>query len=51
VDGTGLWIPYKAFDIKAGKKLQHTFPEGYSAYWVRAISEKNATCTVQFKYE
>ena len=51
IDGTGIWIPYKTFNVKAGASLIHEFPEGFSAYWVRAVSSADATVTVMFKYE
>jgi len=51
VDGTGLWIPYQTFDLKAGDSLQHEFPEGFSAYWVRAIADADTTATLMFRYE
>jgi len=51
VDGTQLWVPVKTFDLKAGEAVTYDFPEGFSAYWVRAISSKDATATVLFNYE
>jgi len=51
IDGTGLWNPYRAFEVKAGEKLEHEFPEGFSAYWVRATSDTDTVATVQFRYE
>jgi hypothetical protein len=51
IDGTGLWVPYKTFELEAGKAVAHTFPEGFSAYWVRATSDTATTATVWFKYE
>ena len=51
VEGTGKWMAYQSFDIKPDTVLNHEFPEGFSAYWVRAISEQPATVTVVFKYE
>ena len=51
IDGTGLWVKYKSFDLVAGKTHSHTFPEGFSAYWVRAISSVNANTTALFTYE
>ena len=51
VDGTGLWIPYEAFELGAGETLDHEFPEGFSAYWVRAVSDVDTVATVQFRYE
>jgi hypothetical protein len=51
VDGTDLWIPYESFDIAAGDTVEHTFPAGFSAYWVRAISDHATTATVTFHYD
>jgi hypothetical protein len=51
IDGTGLWIPYKAFALKAGETVRHAFPEGFSAYWVRAVSSADTVATVMFTYE
>jgi len=51
VDGTDLWIPYKSIELKAGVTVTHEFPEGFSAYWIRAISTQDTTVTVMFTYE
>jgi hypothetical protein len=51
VDGTGLWVPYKSFKLKEGKKVSHTFPEGFSAYWVRAVSDTATTVSAIFTYQ
>ncbi|EDM25449.1 hypothetical protein LNTAR_25310 [Lentisphaera araneosa HTCC2155] len=51
IDGTGLWVEYKKFELKAGQALNHTFPEGFSAYWVRATSTQNAKVTSWFIYK
>ncbi len=51
IDGTEVWMPYSVFKIKSDATLQHTFPEGFSAYWVRAVSSADTTATVMFRYE
>jgi len=51
IDGTGLWIPYHTFQMQAGETVQHQFPAGFSAYWVRAISDADTVATVEFVYE
>jgi len=51
IDGTGLWVPYETFAIQAGKSLEHQFPAGFSAYWVRATSSATTTATVIFRYD
>ncbi|WP_316826348.1 hypothetical protein [Pedobacter miscanthi] len=41
---------YKTFAIKAGQTIDYTFPDGFSAHWVRAISNKDCQSTVTFTY-
>ncbi|MGJ8652923.1 MAG: hypothetical protein ACSHX8_06580 [Opitutaceae bacterium] len=50
IDGTGLWVPYETFELKAGVTVSHDFPEGFSAYWVRATSDAATTATAWFTY-
>lgn len=42
--------PYKTFSIKAGETINYTFPDGFSAHWVRAVANKNCQSTVMFTY-
>lgn len=51
IDGTGIWMPYKTFEVAPGETLTHEFPEGYSAYWVRATADKDCVATALFVYE
>ena len=51
IDGTGLWVPYRSFDLNADQTIRHTFPESFSAYWVRAISANDTRATVLFTYD
>ena len=51
IDGTGLWIPAHGLSLKAGESVAYEFPEGFSAYWVRAISDTDTTASAIFKYE
>jgi hypothetical protein len=51
VDGTGLWVPYKTFSIRADEPTEYEFPKGFSAYWIRATSSADTTATVTFRYE
>ena len=50
IDGTGIWIPYRTFSLTAGKQVAHEFPAGFSAYWVRAVSDQDTKATVLFDY-
>ncbi len=51
IDGEGLWVPYRSFRLGPGQTIGHTFPDGFSAYWVRAVSDRDVTATVMFYYE
>lgn len=50
IDGTGLWAPYATFAVKPGETVRHAFPDDFSAYWVRAVSESDTIATVRFEY-
>ncbi|MEZ4829092.1 MAG: hypothetical protein R3C61_22825, partial [Bacteroidia bacterium] len=45
------WQVYKVLDVPAGEELEHIFPTGYQAYWVRISSESNCKATATFYYE
>ena len=51
IDGTGLWVRYETFKLKADETVTHNFPESFSAYWVRATSDKETTATVWLTYQ
>jgi hypothetical protein len=50
VTGTGLWMPYATFDVPPGEGLVHRFPDGFAAYWLRAVALRDAQVTVQLEY-
>ncbi|MBL8892458.1 MAG: hypothetical protein JNL67_20955 [Planctomycetaceae bacterium] len=50
VTGTGVWIPYQSFEVPGGEPMQHEFPAGFSANWIRAVSNQETKATVQFEY-
>ena len=45
------WHVYKKFQVKAGKTVEYSFPDGYNAHWVRAVVDKDCVATVWLKYE
>lgn len=49
-DLTG-WHTYKKITVPAGKTIQHVFPDGFSAHWIRATTNKDCKATVWLKYE
>jgi hypothetical protein len=52
VRGDGRWRTYRSFTVPlGGETVEHVFPEAYSAYWVRAVAERDLVATVEFVYE
>ncbi len=45
------WHQYKTIQAIAGKTIEYVFPDGYSAHWVRAVTDKDCKATISFKYE
>ena len=50
LSGSDTWVEYAAFDVPAGKPLEHVFPEEFQAYWVRVRSDAATTATAWFVY-
>ena len=50
VTGTGVWCDYRTFEVPAGEKIEHRFPESFGAYWVRVTSDKDCRATAAFDY-
>jgi hypothetical protein len=48
--GTGLWVPYATFEVPAGRVATHRFPDGYGAYWLRAVPSGDGRATAQLIY-
>jgi hypothetical protein len=44
------WIPYAQFSVKPGESLNHCFPDGYSAHWVRVKVDRDCVATAVFTY-
>lgn len=51
IDGTGLWVDYRSFAVGPAQSVDHVFPTGFSACWVRAVSDRDTVATVMFAYE
>lgn len=51
LSGTGLWVTYREFTVAPGNPTEHTFPSSYSAYWVRAVADRETIATVTLIYE
>ena len=44
------WETFGSFTVPAGQSLHYVFPEGYSAHWVRLVSDQSVTATAWFTY-
>lgn len=51
ISGTGQWRTYRAFAVKSGRSVTHRFPNAFSAYWVRVVTDKDTTASATFLYE
>jgi hypothetical protein len=45
------WHNYKTIQTIAERTIEHVFPDGYCAHWIRAVADKACIATVSFKYE
>ncbi len=49
--GDGDWRPYRSFAVPPGATgLEHEFPTGLNAYWLRAIADRDTRATAQLVY-
>ncbi len=44
------WHTYAAFDVPSGEPLEHVFPRGYRAHWVRVTAESACRASAEFTY-
>ncbi len=44
------WSNYSTFTVAPGQTLNHVFPAGFHAHWVRVVSNTTTTATAQFTY-
>lgn len=51
LSGTGSWVTYTTLDVPAGKSVNHTFPAGDQAYWLRVTTDTSTTATAQLTYD
>jgi hypothetical protein len=48
--GTGLWVPYATFDVPPAETIEHRFPDGFNAYWLRTVASTDSRVTAQLAY-
>jgi hypothetical protein len=51
VAGTGDWVTYAEFTVAPRHPLKHRFPDGFGAYWVRVVADREVVASAQFLYE
>jgi hypothetical protein len=50
LSGFGDWVSYRTFSVEAGKGVEHRFPSGFHAYWIRTVAQEAATVSAQLLY-
>lgn len=50
VTGDGNWVVYRTFEMKPGVLTNHTFPESFSAYWIRFKADTNCQASAMLEY-
>jgi hypothetical protein len=50
ISGDGAWVPYQTFRVAAGQTIEHEFPAGFGAYWLRTIVDRPCRATAQLVY-
>ncbi|BDS06840.1 hypothetical protein NT6N_18800 [Oceaniferula spumae] len=50
ITGTGHWVDYKTFELETNHLIGHEFPQAFQAYWIRFVSDQDATVTAQLIY-
>ena len=51
VTGWGVWVKAGEYALKAGAVRTEVLPQAMSGYWVRFVSDRDATLTAQLAYE
>jgi hypothetical protein len=45
------WQTYDQIVVPPGQTVTHKFPEGYSAHWVRLVTDRACQATAKFHYD
>ncbi|MDR3709486.1 MAG: hypothetical protein P4L33_14390 [Capsulimonadaceae bacterium] len=48
--GDGSWHRYAAYKVDGGGYVHHEFPSGFSAHWIRVVSNANCVATAYLTY-
>lgn len=49
-DEFGIWNSYRTIEVQPGQVKEFRFPDGFSAHWVRLVTEKDCNATATFIY-
>jgi hypothetical protein len=50
LNGTGLWVTHKTFDVEPGGAVTYEFPAAIHARWLRTSTDADCTATAQLDY-
>ncbi len=50
ISGDGVWVPYQTFRVAPGQTVEHEFPGGFAAYWLRTVVDRPCRATAQLGY-
>jgi hypothetical protein len=50
IHGDGTWVDYQSFTLEKGKTTDYIFPENFSAYWIRFVTNKDTKASAQLIY-
>jgi hypothetical protein len=50
ISGDGVWVAYQTFRVAPGQTVEHEFPEGFAAYWLRTVVDRPCRATAQLVY-
>jgi hypothetical protein len=51
LSGDGLWVPYRRFEVPAGREFRHEFPPAFAAAWLRVRSAADTRASAQLAYD
>ena len=51
VTGSGTWVEYATYAVAPARTVEHVFPDGFQAYWLRVTADAATTATAWLKYE
>lgn len=49
--GDGHWVSYTNLNVAPDQVVQHVFPDGFNAYWVRMVADRDCTATAMLTYD